>query len=349
MTTARDEPRRSARAAPSSLATPLDRGRLRPGPDARPRLARRPAQLPDRRPVSAGRWRRTGPTRSCSSSTRWPSPLASALILVVMLEVISGGARPDYRAFVVVGSALWSFVLSGHQRPRLDRSSTTASATGCSSTSTSARATSSSVLLGRGVARIGVGGDGRRDHARRRRRLPRRPVRHRPDRLAAARRRDGPRLASILAIGLHPGGDLHADPPGVVVLPGGRRRARSSWSSGVVFPLAVLPTPVQAIGLVTPLTWWIEGVRRAPCSRAASARSAAPGSLCTELTGSDRRRAPRRSSLVLLATGSGGYTRGGGRVPGERPASEGSRAARPDDRLLIDSDRGPRRTPRPAR
>ena len=40
-------------------------------------------------------------------------PLASALILVVMLDVISGGARPEYRAFVVVGSALWSFVLSG--------------------------------------------------------------------------------------------------------------------------------------------------------------------------------------------------------------------------------------------
>src|SRR3954452_21981145 len=40
-------------------------------------------------------------------------PLASALILVVMLEVISGGTRPDYRAFIVIGSALWSFVLSG--------------------------------------------------------------------------------------------------------------------------------------------------------------------------------------------------------------------------------------------
>src|SRR3954464_5773321 len=40
-------------------------------------------------------------------------PLAATLILVVMLAVIRGGARPEYRAFVVVGSALWSFVLSG--------------------------------------------------------------------------------------------------------------------------------------------------------------------------------------------------------------------------------------------
>ena len=40
-------------------------------------------------------------------------PVSSALILVFMLEVIGGGADPEYRAFVVVGSALWSFVLSG--------------------------------------------------------------------------------------------------------------------------------------------------------------------------------------------------------------------------------------------
>src|SRR4029079_16357880 len=40
-------------------------------------------------------------------------PLASALILVVMLDVISGGGKPEYRAFVIVGSALWAFVLSG--------------------------------------------------------------------------------------------------------------------------------------------------------------------------------------------------------------------------------------------
>ena len=33
--------------------------------------------------------------------------------------------------------------------------------------------------------------------------------------------------------------------------------------AGAVFPLAVLPAPVQVIGLLTPLTWWIAGVREA--------------------------------------------------------------------------------------
>ena len=40
-------------------------------------------------------------------------PVSAALILVVMLDIISGGAQPEYRAFVVVGTALWSFVLAG--------------------------------------------------------------------------------------------------------------------------------------------------------------------------------------------------------------------------------------------
>ena len=63
-------------------------------------------------------------------------PLASVLILLFMLQVISGGnAQPEYRAFVVVGSALWSFVIGG-VAGLAGRCSTTASAIGCSSTST---------------------------------------------------------------------------------------------------------------------------------------------------------------------------------------------------------------------
>ena len=47
-------------------------------------------------------------------------PLASALILVVMLDVISGGGQAASTApSSIVGSALWSFVLSRRQRPRL--------------------------------------------------------------------------------------------------------------------------------------------------------------------------------------------------------------------------------------
>ncbi|MEZ0240414.1 MAG: hypothetical protein ACAH65_06420, partial [Chloroflexota bacterium] len=40
-------------------------------------------------------------------------PVSGALILVVMLEVVGGDASARYRAFVVIGSALWSLVLSG--------------------------------------------------------------------------------------------------------------------------------------------------------------------------------------------------------------------------------------------
>jgi ABC-type polysaccharide/polyol phosphate export permease len=71
--------------------------------------------------------------------------------------------------------------------------------------------------------------------------------------------------------------------------------------SGVVFPLAVLPTPVQAIGLITPLTWWIEGIRHAMFPGGVSAIGG-PGTLYTQLTGSA---APTGAEivLVLLATG----------------------------------------------
>src|SRR5690349_16750012 len=86
-------------------------------------------------------------------------PLASALILVVMLDVISGGGKPEYRAFVVVGSALWSFVLSGvsglawmilddRERYRMLKYVYVSPSDFLS------------VVFGRGVARIGVGAMG---------------------------------------------------------------------------------------------------------------------------------------------------------------------------------------------
>jgi ABC-2 type transport system permease protein len=31
--------------------------------------------------------------------------------------------------------------------------------------------------------------------------------------------------------------------------------------TGAVFPLTVLPGPIQVVGLLTPLTWWIAGIR----------------------------------------------------------------------------------------
>src|SRR5918996_1552857 len=40
-------------------------------------------------------------------------PLSSTLIFVVMIEVIGGASTREFRAFVVVGTALWAFVISG--------------------------------------------------------------------------------------------------------------------------------------------------------------------------------------------------------------------------------------------
>src|SRR6266487_2668115 len=42
-------------------------------------------------------------------------PVSAALILVFMVNVISSTPDPRVRGFVVIGSALWSFVISGIQ------------------------------------------------------------------------------------------------------------------------------------------------------------------------------------------------------------------------------------------
>ena len=71
--------------------------------------------------------------------------------------------------------------------------------------------------------------------------------------------------------------------------------------SGAVFPLAVLPIPIQAIGLLNPLTWWLEGVRLALFPAGTSAIGGT-GSLFTQLTGAAR---PDGQTIVLalLVTG----------------------------------------------
>jgi len=226
-------------------------------------------------------------------------PLASALILVVMLDVISGGAKPEYRAFVIVGSALWSFVLSGvsglawmilddRERYRMLKYIYVSPSDFLA------------VVFGRGVARIGVGAMGAAIT------------------LAVGvtflnvpfdvGRIDWPLLAtgmilgvtSILAIGL-------------IMAAICMQTRQDSWSypeaaagalflvSGVVFPLSVLPAAVQGIGLLSPLTWWIEGVRLALFPGGLSAVGG-PGSLFGQLTGTA---APTSSEIVLVLLGTG--------------------------------------------
>jgi ABC-2 type transport system permease protein len=81
---------------------------------------------------------------------------------------------------------------------------------------------------------------------------------------------DWPLLAVVMALGL---GSIIAI--GIVLAAICLQTRQESWSypeaasgalflvSGAVFPLAVLPSPLQAIGLLTPLSWWVEGVRQA--------------------------------------------------------------------------------------
>ncbi len=272
-------------------------------------------------------------------------PLASALILVVMLDVISGGARPDYRAFVVVGSALWSFVLSGvsglawmilddRERYRMLKYLYVSPSDFLA------------VIFGRGVARIGVGAMGaaitllvgvvflnvpfdvsRIDWI-----------------LLVATMVLG--VASILAIGLilaaicmqtRQESWSYPEARGRRLVPDLRRRVPAGGPA-VAGPGARAADATHVVDRGHP-------PRPVPGRRQRDRRSRRPVHRADRIDVSD----PGPDRARVAGDGSGGYTRGGGRVPGERPASEGSRAVRPDHWVLIDSDRGSRRTPRPTR
>lgn len=226
-------------------------------------------------------------------------PVSAALILVVMIDIISGGADPAYRAFVVIGTALWAIVLAGisglawsvlddRERYRMLKYVYVSPSEFLV------------VLLGRGVARLGVGavggiitiGAGI-------------VVLGIPFDLTAI---DWPLLVASMVLGL-----------GVIVAIGVFMAAvclqtrQESWSypealagalflvSGAVFPLAVLPMPLQAVGLAMPLAWWIEGVRLAVFPGGVSSIGG-PGSLWLSWTGTA---APDAPTIVLALLGTG--------------------------------------------
>jgi ABC-2 type transport system permease protein len=226
-------------------------------------------------------------------------PLASALILVVMLDVISGAAKPEYRAFVIVGSALWSFVLSGvsglawmilddRERYRMLKYLYVSPSDFLA------------VVFGRGVARIGVGAMGAAITL-----LVGVVFLNVPFDVA---RIDWLLLPVVMVLGV-----TAILAIGLTLAAICMQTRQESWSypdaaagalfliSGVVFPLSVLPLPVQAIGLLSPLTWWIEGIRHALFPGGVTAVGG-PGSLFTQITGAAT---PGSSTIVvvLLATG----------------------------------------------
>lgn len=209
-------------------------------------------------------------------------PLASTLIFVVMIEVIGGASSREFRGFVVVGTALWAFVLSGiaglawsvlddRERYRMLKYLYVSPSDFFV------------VLLGRGVARVAVGAMGA---------LitlvfgvvalgvPFDPMTV-----------NWPLLVVVTVLGL-----VTIVAIGVVMAAICLQTRLDSWSypeaaagalfliTGAVFPLSVLPLPIQAAGLLAPLTWWIEGTRIALFPAGISA-VAGPGSLFTEVTG----------------------------------------------------------------
>ncbi len=226
-------------------------------------------------------------------------PVSSALILVVMLQVIGGPAGRAFLPFVVVGSALWAFVLNGlaglawsvledRERYRVLKYVYVSPADFLT------------VLVGRGVARIGVG-------------------------LAGVvitlivgvvalgvpfdvARVDWPLLVIVSALGLASIIALGLLMAGVCI-----QTRQESWSypeafagalflvTGAVFPLLVLPAPVQVIGLLTPLTWWIAGTREA-LFPGGPASIGGPGSTFATLFG-HLNPTPGEIALALLVTG----------------------------------------------
>ena len=226
-------------------------------------------------------------------------PIASALILVFMLQVIAGPTGQALRPFVIVGSALWSFVVSGvaglawsvlddRERYRMLK---------YIYVSPSSFIT---VLLGRGLARLAVGAMGALITL-----AVGVVILGVPFSPGAI---DGPLLAIALVLGA-----ITISALGVVMAAICLQTRQESWDYpevvvgalflvvGAVFPLSVLPDPLQLLGLLSPLSWWIAGVRQALFPGGPSSIGG-PGSLWLRISG-ELNPNGLQIVLVLLATG----------------------------------------------
>jgi ABC-2 type transport system permease protein len=188
-------------------------------------------------------------------------PVSAALILVAIVWLVSGGGRPDYLGFLVVGSACWTFVgggmagfvwavLDDRERYRMLKYVVLSAArflpflVGRASVQLVTAGAGFVVTLLVGVVFLGVQID----------------VREIDWRLFVAAMSVG--LASVVALGLAVAGLCLTI-------------RREAWSypeaiagglyllSGAIFPPDVLPPILQPVALALPTTWWLEGVRRA--------------------------------------------------------------------------------------
>lgn len=226
-------------------------------------------------------------------------PIASLLLFVVMIQIVGGGANDEVRTFVIVGSALWASLVAGiagpswsvledRERYRMLKYLYVSPAAFLV------------LLVGRGSARLAAGAMGtaialvfavvvlglRVDMTR----------------------IDWPLLLATVVLGIPPIVAI-----GVLLGAVCLQTRQESWSypdafagslflvTGVVFPLAVLPDPVEVLGLVNPITWWIAGVRLAVLPDGPTSIGG-PGSLWTAVTGTA---APDAATILfaLFATG----------------------------------------------
>jgi ABC-2 type transport system permease protein len=229
-------------------------------------------------------------------------PVSSALILVVMLEVIGGASSRQYRSFVVVGSALWAMVFSGiaglawsiledRERYRMIKyvyvspSEFLVVMTGRAVARVAVGAMGAIITLAVGVVVLGVPFD--------------------PFLI------DWPLLAVVTVLGM-----VSIVSIGVILGAVVMQTRQEAWQypeavagglflvSGAVFPLAVLPFAAQLVGLLTPLAWWLEGSRQALFPGSLSSIGG-EGSAWYQLTGT-LAPTPDQIVLALLVTGAAG-------------------------------------------
>ena len=226
-------------------------------------------------------------------------PVASLLLLVVMVQIIGGAASETTRTFVILGSALWAMVIAGIQGPAwsvLDDRERYRMLKYVAVSPSRLLVT----LVGRGGARLAAGAMGT-------------AVALVFSIIVLGLRVDlgtvhYAYLALVLVLGVVPVVGI-----GVVLAAICLQTRQESWSypdalagamfllSGVVFPLSILPNPIEVLGLLNPITWWVEGVRRAIVPTGPSSIGG-EGSLWTAVTGTA---APDGLQVVvaLLVTG----------------------------------------------
>jgi len=222
-------------------------------------------------------------------------PIASALILVFMVDVISGGhADANAKAYVVIGTALWSFVTVGiaglaqslledRERYRMLKylyvspNQFLVITLGRGTARIGIAVFAALITLGFGVVFLGV-----------------------PFNLGSV---NWLLLVASSLLGL-----VGVLSMALLLAATIMQTRQDAWSYpeavagalflmvGAVFPMAVLPPVVQIVGLITPLSWWLEGTRQALFPGVATAIGG-QGSVWLSVTGT---LAPTPTQIVLM-------------------------------------------------